>query len=89
MGRALTVELPWYVDADGVRVQALRIEHIFDAPRGNQLLMPFEGVAPFEVGAGWAMTVQLAEGDYVVWEPGEPRYTFKPEAFEARFSPAS
>lgn len=90
MTAPLVRPLPEYIEkATGNQVWALKVGRLIPCPRGVCVYPEDERYAPFEQPDWWAETTRVQPGDYVVWEPGEPVYTWKPEPFEAHYRPAA
>lgn len=81
-------QLPvWIEKTSGKQVQALKVGRIIPSPRGVSIYPEDERYAAFEMPLWWSDTVQLEVGDYVVWEPGEPVFSWKPVMFTDYFRP--
>lgn len=90
MSQRLVRPLPvWTEKATGKQVWALQVGRIIPCPRGVSVYPKDERYAAFEMPLWWSETTQVAEGDFVVWETGEPVFSWKPAEFEARFRPAA
>lgn len=83
-------ELPFYTEkATGDRVQALEIMFITGSPRGCLIIPKNQRYAAFEVATGWIEAQDAKDGDFVVWQIGEPVRTMRPDEFEAVYRPAA
>ena len=90
MTQPLVKQLPvWTEKATGKQVHALQVGRIIPCPRGVQIYPKDESYAAFEMPLWWSETTRVAEGDYVVWEVGEPVFSWKPDEFEVYFRPAA
>lgn len=90
MSNPLVRQLPfWTEKSSGKQVQALKVGRIIPSPRGVQIYPEDERYAAFEMPLYWSETVRLEVGDFVVWEIGEPVFSWKPVEFEAYFRPAA
>lgn len=84
--RALPV---WTEKASGKQVWALKVGRLIPCPRGVSVYPEDERYAAFEMPLWWSETTRIEVGDYVVWETGEPVFSWKPVEFEAHFRPAA
>lgn len=83
-------ELPFYTEkATGYRVQALEIMFITGSPRGCLIIPKNQRYAAFEVATGWIEAQDAKDGDFVVWQPGQPVRTMRPDAFDAEYRPTA
>lgn len=90
MSQPLVKQLPvWTEKATGKQVWALQVGRLIPCPRGVSIYPKDESYAAFEMPTWWSETTRVAEGDYVVWETGEPVFSWKPAEFEAHFRPAA
>lgn len=84
------IPLPKYqYRTTGAKVMALQAGKLVFSPKGYTVYPVKQQHAPFDVAIWWAEAMQLREGDYIIWEEGEPTIALKPDEFEHRFEEVS